>query len=543
MMDRDDQRDDRLVAITGGRILTMGSPAEVDCVVFRSGRIVRIGPPEILSQLSPDEVVDLRGRTLVPGFIDAHLHLSFGCFLPDWVDLNGCTGVDEILARLKAYADSHPDRERIVGFPWFDALYDGTAISRSDLDAVFPDRAVVLIHTTFHSMIANSRALAEAGITADLPDPRSGFLRRDPTGELSGILVESACIPLYRHLLSIDSARVASMIERSARELHRFGITAIHDPCVTPAAESAYTVLHAERRLPVSVLMMPHGSTLLDNEVGERLEGEVTGEGDEWLRTGPIKVFGDGALQESTALSLIVNGEEIVGGTYRDDFQDVIVDAVSRGFQACVHCLGNRTVDAALDSFEAARRHAPPGFVLRPRLEHLNILSRDQVGRLAALNACACVQPQFLLRARHLNTSRFEGTTWFAYADLADAGVVLAGGSDYPGGFLDARDVLLCCHMGATMSDGCGNTISPEQALPFEQWLWNYTAGAAYAGGQEFERGQIREGMVADFVILEGDLHAERPPVVAETWVAGRCVYARSPDVERSLDAGVSHEP
>jgi predicted amidohydrolase YtcJ len=539
MKDRENHGDDRLVAFTGGRILTMDAPGEADCVLFRSGRIVATGPSELLGRHPPDERIDLRGRTLVPGFIDAHLHLSFGCFLPAWVDLNGCRDAHAIVGRLKAYAESHPDQERIVGFPWFDALFDGASVSLPELDALFPDRAVVLIHTTFHSMMANSYALAEAGIDADLPDPRSGFFRRETNGELSGVLVETACIPLYRLLLSTDTAAYASMIERSARELHPFGITAIHDPCVTPAAESAYEALDAEQRLPVSVLMMPHGSTLLDNEVAGRLDGTVTGEGDEWLRTGPVKVFGDGALQESTALSLVVNGTEVVSGTYRDDFQDVVIDAVSRGFQACVHCLGNRTVDAALDAFEAARSRAPPGFVPRPRLEHLNVLSRDQVERLAALDACACVQPQFLLRARHLNAVRFEGTTWFPYADLAGAGVVLAGGSDYPGGFLDARDVIRCCRMGATMSDGCGHAISPEQALPFEEWLWHYTAGAAYAGGQEAERGMIREGMVADFVILEGDLCADRPPVVDETWVAGRRVYARSPGVETAQGAGV----
>lgn len=538
----DTEQDDRCVAFTGGRILTMGSPEEVDSVVFQSGRIIKLGPSEILDDYIPDEIIDLHGRTLVPGFIDAHLHLSFACFLPEWVDLKGCVGNEEILTRMKDYAETHPQKEWIIGFPWFDTLYDGTGLSRLDLDALFPDRSVVLIHTTFHSMVVNSHALMQVDITCDTPDPASGFIGRDKNGELSGTLIESACIPLYERFLAIDSATYADLIEMSGRELHQFGITAIHDPGVTPDAESAYSFLNAERRLPISVLMMPHGKTLLDNQVGRRLQGTLTGEGDAWLRTGPVKVFGDGALQESTAISVTINGEKIVSGTYRDDFQDVLIDAVAHGFQVCVHCLGNLTVDASLDCFESARIHAPSGFAIRPRLEHLNILSQDQIARLSSMHGCACVQPQFLMRAGHLNKTRFEGTKWFAYADLVDAGVILAAGSDYPGGFMDARDVIACCGMGTTMSDGRGNVVSPEQALPFEQWLWMYTAGSAYAGGQECERGMIREGLVADFVILEGDLDPDNPPIVAETWIAGRRVYLRTPNENNSPIPGIDHE-
>ncbi|ACL15579.1 amidohydrolase [Methanosphaerula palustris] len=536
------QQDERCVAFTGGRILTMGSPEEVDSVIFQSGKIIKTGPSKILDEFIPEDIINLHGRTLVPGFIDAHLHLSFGCFLPEWADLNGCASKEEILARMKKYAETYPQKEWIVGFPWLNSLYDGTGLSRADLDAIFPDRSVVLIHTTFHSMLVNSQALKHAEITRESPDPRSGFIERDKNGELSGTLIESACIPLYIQILAFDSTTYADLIERSGRELHQFGITAIHDPGVTPDAESAYSQLNAEKRLPVSVLMMPHGMTLLDNQVGERLQGPISGEGDEWLRTGPVKVFGDGVLMESTAISVTINGEKIASGTYRNDFQDVLIDAVSHGFQVCVHCLGNLTVDASLDCFESARKHAPPGFVIRPRLEHLNILSQDQIDRLASLNGCACVQPQFLMRAGHLNKTRFEGTKWFAYADMRDAGVVLAAGSDYPGGFMDARDVIACCRMGATMNDGQGNTISPEQALPFEQWLWMYTAGSAYVGGQECERGMIQEGLVADFVILEGDLNPDNPPVVAETWIAGRRVYLRTRNENKTPVPGFDHE-
>lgn len=322
----------------------------------------------------------------------------------------------------------------------------------------------------------------------------------------------------------MDTRKYAELIETAARDLHRFGITAIHDPGVTPGARAAYVLLKSENRLPVSVLMMPHGEALLDNRV-QNLDEMSFGSGDERLRVGPVKVFGDGANKETTAFSVKVHGQTIPCGTYRDDFPDVIIDATKKGYQVCVHCLGNMTVDAVLDSFEAAMQCVPQGFCIRPRLEHLNLLSPEQIDRLSSMNACASVQPQFLMRAGHLNKVPIEGGKWFAYADLLNNGVVLGASSDHPGGFMDGRDVIACCCLASTMSDGRGDEIFPDQKMPFEKWLSIYTAGSAYLGSQENERGMLREGLVADFVILDGDLDPTHPPVVDETWIAGRQVY------------------
>ena len=518
-------------AFCGGRILTMDMEnPEVETVIFQNGRIIATGSSDLVNQYPVDEIIDLNGRTLLPGFIDSHLHLSFGCFLPEWADLTGCRDKDEILTRLKEYADLKPRKKWIVGFPWFDEHYGGISLTREDLDAAFPDVPAILIHTTFHSLVANTRACTLGGVRRDSPEPNSGFILKQDNGELSGVLIESACIPVLELALDIDTEMYAALIERAAKDLFRFGITAIHDPGVTPSAEAAYKLLHARERLPVSVLMMPHGRTLLDNQVRCRLQGEPYGSGDEHLRVGPVKVFGDGACKETTAYSLQIKGTSYKSGVYRDDFSHVIADATRNGFQVCIHCLGNRTVDAVLESIESTKTEIPTGFILRPRLEHLNLLSPEQIIRLSALHACASVQPQFLKHAGKLNKVPIEGATWFAYHDLMKNGIILGGSSDYPGGFMDGRDVIACICMAATMSDGQGNVISPDQVMPFEQWLWIYTAGSAGTGNQEHERGMLCEGMVADFVILNGDLDTVSPPVVDETWIAGNRVYSRNRD-------------
>ncbi len=499
---------------TGGRILTMDpSVPEAEAVIIQNRRICAVGGKDILSRHPDAPICDLRGRTLIPGFIDSHIHLSFACFRQEWTDLTGCQTKEDILKRMGEHA-ARSDNECVIGFPWFDEYYGGIALTREDLDGAFPDKPAILIHTTFHEIVVNSRAGELSGIS----EPSQG----------TGLLREKACIPVYARALRINTRRYAELIEQEAKNLHQFGITAIHDPGVTPDAEAAYRVLHAEQRLPVSVLMMPHGSTLLDNRVGDRLMAEDYGTGDESLRVGPVKLFADGASQGTTAMSVMIQGQQYKSGSFRDDFQDMVLEAVRHRYQVCLHSLGNITTDAILDVATTAKNIAPDGFAFTPRLEHLNLLSREQIERLSRLEGRVCIQPQFLNRAAQLNKVPVEEATWFAYRDMQDAGIILGAGSDYPGGFMDARDVITCCSMGATMSDGQGNQVSPEQMMPFLEWLRIYTAGSARIGGQENERGMIREGFVADFVILDRDLTPESPPAVDETWVGGQRVYSRN---------------
>lgn len=528
MMAKEISSENACMAFSGGRILTMNrSEPEVQAIVFQNGKILATGERDILQYYDDVKIIDLKGKTLIPGFIDSHIHLSFAAFLPEWADLRGCSSKEEVLLTMKRHADTHPDTEWIVGFPWFDLHYGGFDITREELDSAVSAKPAILIHTSFHALLASTLACKKAGIDRESPDPDSGFIDKREDGEVSGVLLEAACIPVISRALSISIHTYAGLIEDAARDLHRFGITAIHDPGVTPDAEAAYRLLYEEQRLPVSVLMMPHGRTLLDNRIGNRLNGQPFGSGDERLRVGPVKVFGDGANQKTTAFTFHIGDQIVSSGEYRIDFQRPLVEAVRQGFQVCVHCLGNRTVDAALDAFEQAEKETLPGFTLRPRLEHLNLLSTEQISRLSSMHSCVSIQPQFLSRAGNMNQIPITGATWFAYRDLIQNGVILGGGSDYPGGFMDGRDVIASIRMAATMSDGNGKVISSHQIMPFEEWLWIYTAGSAYVGNQEHERGMLAEGMVADFVILDGLLDPVSPPVVAETWIGGTRVYCR----------------
>lgn len=522
-------KNDPTIAFTGGRILTMDPEQNyAEAVVVREGRIAAVGDRSLLKAYPSAEIHDLRGRILLPAFIDSHNHLSsFGCFFPTWANLIGLTKKEAILEAIRRQARKEPGKEWVVGFGWFDARMGGVDLTKKDLDEVSSDRPVLLIHATFHQSVINTRALELLGINRSTPDPRCGIILRESDGVPTGALVEYAQVPVFKLAMKTDTRTLADLIEARAKEFLQFGITAIHDPGVTPAAEAAYRQLHAEGRLPVSVLMMPHGESLLDNRLGHRLQGPVTGKGDERLRVGPIKLFADGATAETVAFSLKIGGQIINSGSYRDDFEEMLFAATEQGFRVCVHSFGNATTDAVLAAFENAALRAPAGFEMRPRLEHVTLISALQIKRLAAMGGCACIQPQFLSRAHNTKQVLLEDAKWYAYGDLVKGGVTVASSSDDPGGFMDARDPIQSSVMGSTMSDVAGNVIFPDQVLPFEQWLWMYTAGGAYVGGQEKERGMLKKGMVADLVVLEGSLDPKNPPVVAETWVAGKRVYTR----------------
>lgn len=531
-MKKNSTENEEIIVFAGGQILTMDSENKnVEVVVIQNGRIVDVGDKNILKSYAEFELININGKTLIPAFIDAHNHLSWGCLLLNGINLRGVLKKEDVLNMITDYAKENPENGWIIAYPWMDVQQGGDEFTKEDIDNLNLDMPVLLIHHSFHKSVANSRALELAGIDGSTPDPSFGNIIKDNGGNLTGLLVEHAQFQLFKVALEskteIRTKEYAYLIEARANELLPFGITSVHDPGITPAAEAAYKLLHSEGRLPVSVLMMPHGEAMLDNQGLDCNNDHTTGFGDEWLRVGPVKLFADGGVHGFMAFKGEIGEETHEFGKVRGDFEDKLIEATQHRFRVCVHSIGNAATEAVLNSFENAASKAPAGFEMRPRLEHLFLVSDDQIKRLASMGGCSAVQACFLEGSQGLKEIRFEGLKWFAFRDMIKNGVILAGSSDDPGGFMDGRDPVKSAVMGASMSDNSGNVLFSDQTLSFEKWLQMYTAGAAYAGGLENERGMLKKGLVADMVILEGDLDPENPPVVAETWKAGRKVYSR----------------
>ncbi len=517
-------------AFTGGPILTMDrARPTADAIVIEGDRIVAAGEAALLANYPDASVVALEGRALLPGFIDAHHHLCIAALHPRWADLSGVADPDALRAALLAQAAAEPDAGWVRGVGWSD-LANGFAPTRRDLDELGLDRPVIAVHYSYHQCVVSSAGLDALGIGRTTPDPPGGVIERSPDGEPTGLLVERAFSEAHARSIAAyrDPDRWADHLVAAARGLLAEGITCVHDAACPPSGELLYARLARERRLPVGVLVMPHAEALLGPLDPRRLDGPVTGEGDAWLRVGPVKLFADGGVRP--ALAGCVHGLRFAVGMVFEGLAEQATCAALRGFRVAVHAIGNAGLSAALDAFESAAR-ARPGSDHRFRVEHATLASSEQIARMSGLGAIGVVQPGFL---HHMGGAvagfEIDNAAWMPFADLARAGVPLAASSDSPCAFFAP---LLTSARGVTRLTSKGAVLGGEQSLPYEDWLHAYTAGAAYAGGQEHERGRLAPGLRADLVVLDGALDAENPPRVAETWVAGQRVFgaadARSP--------------
>ncbi len=498
--------------------------ATTDVVVVDGDRIVDVGPAGLLDRYPHAQRVDLAGRTLVPGFIDAHYHLCIAALHPRWADCSPARDAESLQELLLAQAAAEPDVAWVRGIGWSD-LENGFIPTRADLDALALDRPVIVVHYSYHQCVVSSAGLDALGISAHTPDPAGGVIGRDESGQLNGLLVERAFSEA--HAVSIapyrDPDRWAEHVVAAANALLADGITCVHDAACPPSAEALYATLAREQRLPVSVVTMPHAEGLLSPLDAPRLDGPVTGEGDHRLRVGAVKLFGDGGVLP--AIQGHTHGFEVDIGFVFERLDEEVGRVVDRGFRVAVHAIGNRGVQAALGAFEnAARAHGDGDH--RFRVEHASLLGRPEMQRMASIGAVGVVQPGFL---HHMGGAvdgfTLEEAEWMPFAELATSGVAIAASSDSPCAF---SAPLLTSARGVTRLTSKGTVLEPAQSLPYDTWLHAYTAGAAYAGGQEHERGRLAPGLQADLVVLDGPLDAEHPPRVDETWVDGKCAFRTS---------------
>ncbi len=507
-----------------GRILTMDPwLGEPEVLVVEGARIAAAGERELARAFPGAQVVDLQGRTLLPGFIDAHNHLSIAALHPLWADLSAARTAADLYAALKEQSEREPEAPWIRGANW-NEVATGFIPDRRMLDEMGFDRPVIVAHYTLHQGVVNSRALDELGIGRHTPDPPGGLIARDWNGEPSGLLIERAWGEAHaRSMMAYrDPERWEQLFVARARQLLREGITCVHDAACSPQAEEIYHRLARQGALPLSVLVMPHAAALLQGMDAARWEGPRTGEGDERIRVGAVKLFADGGI--APAIDVCSAGTRLQIGIEFPELASQVLQAAERGFGVAVHAIGNVGVERALAAFARVRRRFP-SFEHRLRIEHACLLSPAQWRRMAELGVVGVVQPGFV---HHLGAAvegvSFEDASWLPFASMARAGVAIAASSDDPCAFFEPLRTAAC---GTTRRTSSGSVYVAAEALPYEEWLRAYTWGAAFAGEQEGERGSLSPGKRADLVVIEGVLDPYQPPRVVETWVAGRRVYQR----------------
>jgi predicted amidohydrolase YtcJ len=543
------------LAFVNGSVRTMdAASSRAQAVCVRAGRIAAIGTDDdIRSWLDPTtEVIDLRGRMLIPGFQDAHVHpVSSGVEMLR-CDLSDLYDADAYVEAVASYAAANPDREWIQGGGWSMDVFPGGTPSKSLLDAILPDRPVFLSNRDGHGSWVNSRALALADITSDTPDPGDGRIERDPAGEPSGTLHEGAQALVERIAPDPSEEDVHDGLLHAQRYLHSLGITAWQDAIVEavgPAsAFDAYIAAAGRGDLTARVV----GALWWDRHRGleqiEELE-DLRRRGDAGrFRATSVKIMQDGIIENFTAGTLTPylddhgrpTGNAGLSFVEPELLKAAVTELDGRGFQVHFHALGDRAVRESLDAVEAALRANGPNDH-RHHLAHIQIVHPDDVPRFGRLGAVANAQALWAAHEGQMDrlTIPFIGPKragWqYPFASLVRAGARLAMGSDWSVSTPDPIDqihVAVNRVMPADYAYGGDNheVFLPEERIDLTTALAGFTTGSAFVNHLDVETGSIEVGKLADLAVVDHDLFEMPAQEIGEagvdlTFVEGRCVF------------------
>jgi hypothetical protein len=466
------------------------------------------------SALASPEVVDLRGRVVVPGLNDAHVHFPSWSLAQDELSLDGCRSLDEALGRVRQ-ADTVPGRV-LRGFGWRSAGW-AEQPTRQRLDDVTGDTPVALLAKDHHSLWLNSAALARAGGELDV---EGGVIERDSGGEPTGVLREEAAWQFKERYLMAGEDEYVEAMRRGLKLAAARGVTAVHDKDGWVGALRFWQRLESGGALTLRVWQsLPADRLNALREVGLR-----SGFGSELLRAGYLKVFMDGTLGSQTALMLDGSGVQITSG---GELTEIVLEAAAAGFPVAVHAIGDRANREALDAFASTRETwAPIG--LRPRIEHAQLLAPEDVGRFAELGVAASVQFSHAPSDRDLADRFWAGKTngAYAYRSLVGSGAVVANGSDAP---IEELDPLAGIRAGVRRTIDEQEPWHPEQALSVQEAFEATTVAPAWLAGEERRRGRLLPGFAADLVVLDRDPWDDLDARVIATMVAGRWVHNPPP--------------
>jgi predicted amidohydrolase YtcJ len=508
----------------GGPIHTLDKARpRAEALLVRGERIVAVGSEaEIRPLLAPGyQDVPLRGRAVVPGLTDAHIHLLWTGLGRLSIDLDGVASLQEALERVRQHADRLPQDVWVRGHGWNHALWEHRWPSAADLDRVTGGRPALLSRKDGHSIWANSRALELAGIDRDSSDPGGGNIGRDEHGEPTGIFFENANDLVYAVVPDYTWEERREALRSIIIECNRRGLTGVHIP---ESSDTLALLRELRERDELTIRALWH---LPYRQLDQAIDlGLRSGLGDEWVRIGGVKIFADGSLGSCTCHMLApFTGSASNYGiptVPEEELRDAVRRADRAGIAVAIHAIGDRANRTVLDAVEACARSANRGISgdsLRPpilphRIEHAQHLDPADVPRFAALHVGASMQPihatsDWQVAERLLGSER---SAWsYAWRPLLDAGAVLAFGSDAP---VETLDPWAGLHAAITRRRADGEPPDgwhPELALSLQDALAAYVTGPALLSGETELKGNLSPGKLADLLVLETDPFAVEP--------------------------------
>jgi predicted amidohydrolase YtcJ len=523
------------VLLTNARIYTLDAADRVvDTLVVRDGRIAFAGRRGDINAGVGEETLDLGGRAVLPGLVDAHGHLMHLARARLSFDCRGLGSEEEIARRVGERAAGRPRGEWITGRNWDQNLWPGRRFpGKATLDRVAPDHPVALVRIDGHATWANSAALAAGGIERATADPPGGVIARDADGTPNGLLIDTA----QRLLQAVEPRPSDAQFDRAVRECIgdclAVGLTGIHEMGAELYALASYRRLLERGDFPFRNYVAVAGRSASTWDHYRQRGPETMGDGR--IVVGALKLLADGALgSRGAALHDAYcddpgnSGLVLVPG---DEVERLTLEGTARGFQLCVHAIGDRANTLVLDAFERALARTPrPDH--RLRVEHAQILTDRDVPRFARLGVLPSMQAthctsDMAWAGERLGPERLRGA--YAWRSLLATGVRIAGGSDFP---VESPNPFHGIHASVTRRPRSGENPGwqPEQRMTRAEAVRSFTTWNAFASRQEATLGSLETGKAADLVVLSDDVFACPEERIAEirpvlTIVGGDIVY------------------
>lgn len=507
-----------------------------DAIVFDdSGKITAVGrSKKLLRQFPLAQRINLHGKTLLPGLIDAHGHVLAMGHHQAQLSLRETRTLAEAQGRISDYAQRFPSQQWILGGEWNQVNWDsGRFPTAHDIDAVVSDRPVWLSRVDGHAAWANSRAMQLAGIGRDTPDPVGGKIERDAQGNPTGMLIDNAMDLIQAVIPPASDAGNRMALDAALLTLAQSGLTSVHDAGVSAEADRLFREYAANDKLSVRIYGMISGT----DDFFERIsrEGPLLSDGQDRYALRAVKLFADGALgSRGAALAAPYSDAPDTSGLLfqtKSAMAAMIKKAADKGYQVNVHAIGDAANRQILDGFAALP--AAERTAARHRIEHAQVLAVEDIPRFKMLNIIPSMQPihatsDMTMAEQRVGHERIKGA--YAWRRYLKQGSRIACGSDFP---VESANPFWGMHAAVTRRSRDGEPLQgwyADRAMTLTEAFRCFTLDAAYAAHQENTIGSLEKGKWADFIVVDRDMftipaHQIHQIQVVQTWLAGKVVY------------------